>query len=230
MPARKLAWGLFAAASWLLAAGTTGRVGILFATAFSGTRAPWSAANVLLSLTYTVPVLAIVALHELGHFVACREVGVRTRFPIAVPLPLGLVQWLHLPVIGAIGLAGAVLPLRDRFANKEDVWRATLRGVLYGLAATAVCTALGLAFSTWTTLPSRPMRPWLPGLLQAIPMPNRWHPLLSAAWVGWALTAASLIPIPPLDGGRLLFALPSVWRTRTREVCVLLLVGVLCLA
>lgn len=208
---------------------TVGRVGVLYAATFSmaqGVAVPaWSMGNLLMSLWYTVPVLAILLLHEYGHVLAARRHHVRVYGPYLIPLPLGLPIPLSIP----FGTAGALVKLRDKPASELAEWDIASTGLLAGAVASTLCIAIGGFWSVPARSPGAPL--WMPSIMEWTFGPGvAWHPLTAAGWVGWILTAISLIPIRPLDGGVLLSTLPAAWKERRWSVACVAAVVIACLA
>lgn len=209
---------------WAAGILTIGRAGVLYAAMFTMGQGivpeAWGAANLQLSLWYTGGVLAILAAHEGGHWLACRLYGVQTSGPFLIPVPISwahLFAWLWLPAIGTIG---AFLRISGRPPSRAAQWDIAYLGLSAGFLVTLICAALGACWSVPYHSP-RPMgRFWTPHLLQWM-APNRvWHPVMSAAWVGWALTTTSLLPIPPMDGWRLFWNLDAAWHNKRRIAVV----------
>lgn len=215
--------------TWVLAIYTVGRVGVLYAASFTlgngGMPAAWSAANLRLSLAYTVPVLLIVLAHELGHLVACRRYGVQSSWPVVLPMPAGVVPW-HL---AAYGLVGAAVRVPGFAALPDDQrWDITASGLLAGAGAAAVFTVIGYLLSVPA---AGGISPWVPSLLiegLLIWQPVNWHPMLAAGAVGWILTAISLLPVPGFDGWRLIQVDVRTVTRRRRSAMCLLGVALLC--
>ncbi len=204
---------------WCLGALTAGRAGIVYAAMFTmaqGVRpVAWGYDNVVLSLWYTVPVLVIIGAHEMGHYLACKLYGVKTAGPFLLPLPISIANAMHWLWLPAIGLLGGVLWMRDKFPSRLAQWDITWSGLMAGFLATVVCTWLGAAWSVDVGTHHEMGRIWTPHVMQALTGPSvAWHPVMAAAWVGWGLTTVSLLPIPPADGGRLFWIVPSIWRQR----------------
>lgn len=206
-----LPWLLFVAALY-----TVGRVGILHAATFTMATGSipraWSLDNVLLSLYYTGGVFAILGAHEGGHWLAARRHGTPTRGPFLFPLPLQVNALVSLPFMW-FGIAGAWLRMPKLSALPARAkWDIAASGVIAGALVTLLCTLLGVAWSV--PHPQAGVRSWHPYLFDALTAGVIWHPLLWAAWLGWLLTAISLLPIPGLDGGRIVQSVRGVsgWR------------------
>jgi membrane-associated protease RseP (regulator of RpoE activity) len=103
-------------------------------------------------------------------------------------------------------------------------WDIAAAGILAGAVATVLVLFIGVAWSV--PHPDVEVRIWRPLLWQALTGGLIAHPLLWAAWLGWVLTGISLLPIPGLDGGRILQAtISGVGRTRSWLSAVWLLGG-----
>lgn len=223
---------LIAAIFWIVGVMTIGKAGVLYAAMFTmaqGVRpVAWSHDNLRLSLWYTGGVLAILAAHEGGHWWMCRKHGVRTSGPFLIPVPISwanLVSWLWLPAIGTLG---AFLRARQQGTSRVAQWEVALAGLAAGFAVTVCCTALGFAWSIELHRPAVMGRFWRPHVLDWLTDGKAWHPIMSAAWVGWGLTTTSLIPIVPFDGGRLFWNLPAVWTSHRKGIVLLGLICLLC--
>lgn len=208
---------------------TVARVGLLYAAAFAfaqGDRpSAFSPENIWLSLWYTVPVIGIVLLHEGGHVLAARRYGLRVWGPYLLPLPLGL----PIPLAAAFGTAGAVLRLRDKPPSDAAAWDIASAGLIAGAVASTLCVIIGGFWSVPERVPG--MAVWMPSVMKWLGVQGvAWHPLVSAGWVGWILTAINLIPIRPLDGWALLNTLPVAWRERRWSLAAVAAVVILCLA
>lgn len=148
-------------------------------------------------------VLACVLLHELGHALAARRLGVRVHDVVLLPIG-GAARLERLPGSGAQEAAVA------------------LAGPLVNLA---IAAALAPALWAW------PRHEWFPWMGN-----YDLGSLLASLSVFNALVFAfNLVPIFPLDGGRVLRAAISRWTTRLRatrlavvaaRVAALLLLGV----
>jgi len=161
----------------------------------------------LQGLWYSVPVLAILGVHEAGHYAACRAYGVAATPPIFLPAPLPLT-----------GTLGAFIRIRDVIPHRRALFDIGASGPLAGFAVAVPVLILGLALS-------RPGAPPAdldvivlghPVIQQAIawalwgPLPDGFalhlHPVARAAWFGLLATALNLFPLAQLDGGHVAYA------------------------
>lgn len=141
----------------------------------------------------------VVLLHEFGHVIACRAKG-GTADEILI-WPLG-------------GLATCNPPER----HDAHFWTA-VGGPLVNVVLIAVLTpTVGLLYGEWwgTAIPN-PLG--LSRMLQSEEISSWWEMLLVLGnFVSWALLLFNLIPMYPLDGGRILQAVLWKRKGRTRSL------------
>lgn len=117
---------------------------------------------------YAVGIVLMIAIHELGHVVFAKGVGMPVTAPVFIPF------------------VGAFISMKEA---PKDAWQeavVALGGPLFGLVAALV------AFG------------W--GVLQHSGL------LLAVAYFGFFITLFNMIPVSPLDGGRIVTALsPAIW-------------------
>ena len=168
-------------------------------------------------LLYSVCLMTILGLHEMGHYLQTRRYGVPASLPFFIPMP-----------IGPIGTLGAVIGMRPGVGDRKAIFDIGISGPLAGLVPTLVFCVLGLQQATHQAV-SEPYG--FPLLLQFLaghlvdPLPEGHtiivNPMLFAGWVGLLITSLNLIPIGQLDGGHILYAL---LRQRARGVASFLLI------
>lgn len=216
---------------WLCGAATIGRVGVLYASMFTMGRGvvpvAWGADNLRLSLWYTLPVLAILAVHEAGHGLLAWRYRVPVSGPYLLPWPMLLASWV--PFLPSLGTLGAAWRFQGTMPSKLAEWDIAFAGLASGAALTVACTVLG----SWWSEPmvGRPSmaRFWTPRIMRWLSRDHtNWHPLMMAARFGWCFTVTSLIPLRPADGGRLFGNVLEAWASRRGAVCALCLICVLC--
>jgi Zn-dependent protease len=158
-------------------------------------------------LTFTVPLMAILGVHELGHFFMAR------RRKVAASLPF------FIPSFPPLGTFGAFISLRDPIPNRKALLEIGVAGPLCGLALAIPLGILGLILTN-DAAKLAPQNvegnvlgvsfPLLYILLEQIfPIKGDYllHPTAFAAWVGILVTAINLLPVGQLDGGHIARAL-----------------------
>jgi membrane-associated protease RseP (regulator of RpoE activity) len=172
-----------------------------------------------LGLQFSVPLLVILGVHELGHMVACRYYGLPATYPYFIPAPLG------------IGTFGALIRIRAPITEKKILFDVGAAGPLAGFAAALPFLFWGVASSSVTTLrPSGtylefgepPLFRWVEHLL--LPATRSGGdailaPFGFAAWFGLFVTALNLLPLAQLDGGHILYAVAG---RRQRPIALVL--------
>lgn len=158
-------------------------------------------------LTFTIPLMAILGVHELGHFFMAR------RRKVAASLPF------FIPSFPPLGTFGAFISLRDPMPNRKALLEIGVAGPLCGLALAIPLGILGLILTNdgarlapqnvggnvvGVSFPL--LYSWLE-LLIPIKGDYLLHPTAFAAWVGILVTALNLLPVGQLDGGHIARAL-----------------------
>jgi membrane-associated protease RseP (regulator of RpoE activity) len=156
---------------------------------------------------FVAAVLGVLAVHELGHYVASRYHGVDASLPYFIPFPT------------LIGTMGAVIRMKGRIPDRKALFDIGAAGPLAGLVATVVVSAIGLQLDPLATQQATPTDPGaafvefhFPLLLQGIAAvtgttaklaPGQYHPVVFGGWVGMFITFLNLIPVGQLDGGHI---------------------------
>jgi hypothetical protein len=166
-------------------------------------------------LTFALPILGILGLHELAHFFTARAHHVEASLPFFIPVPPPLL----------FGTFGAFISLREPIPDRKALLDIGASGPLVGFAAAIPVTILGLYLSAHA--PVVPLTNcgvtllgvnymslvyglslfWLV-LQQFIPISYvNLSPVALAGWVGLLVTAINLLPAGQLDGGHVFRAL-----------------------
>jgi membrane-associated protease RseP (regulator of RpoE activity) len=164
-------------------------------------------------LPFSLTLLAILGVHEMGHYVAARLHGIKVTLPFFIPLPLP----------GSLGTMGAVIFIRSPLMNRRALFDVGIAGPLAGLVLAIPLFLIGLHVEPAVGLPQTwiqagIMRVANPPLLETLaPLAvdvsdlDRFvfyrHPMALAAWFGVMLTALNLLPLGQFDGGHVAYAL-----------------------
>jgi membrane-associated protease RseP (regulator of RpoE activity) len=156
-------------------------------------------------LTFSGALLAILASHELGHYIACRRYGVDATLPFFIPAP---------PLFLA-GTFGAFIKIKSPIPSRRALFDIGLAGPLAGFVVAVPISILGIL--RMQPAPSnggygivfhdpilfRLLAKLLDAPLDAYSLPN---PYYMAAWIGLLVTSLNLMPVGQLDGGHGTFA------------------------
>lgn len=176
------------------------------------------------TIFFTVPLLAILGFHEMGHYVVARHYRMQASLPF------------FLPSIPPLGTFGAFISMRDPLPSRRALLDVGASGPLVGFAIAIPVTILGLFL---TAADPRPLLPIGGELL--VPQPSLFygflryffpipegiaiHPLAFAGWVGLFVTAINLLPAGQLDGGHIARALLGERQGMVSWAALLLLLG-----
>lgn len=173
---------------------------------FDALRASPSAARFLAGLPFAFTLMAILGVHELGHYVTARYYRAAVSLPYFIPAPLGF------------GTLGAIILMRSPARDRDSLFDIAAAGPLAGLAVAFPAIVLGLAWSSvvpvppggYTTFGDSALT-WTLAYLRFGAIPPGYmlftHPMADAAWAGFLVTALNLFPVGQLDGGRIAYAL-----------------------
>jgi membrane-associated protease RseP (regulator of RpoE activity) len=182
-------------------------------------------------LQFTVAMISILFVHEMGHFIAGRRRQIITSWPYFIPAP------------NIIGTFGAIIKSKSPFWNRRDLievgaagpiagWIVALGWLIYGLSHSSIVTP-EIAANTGEmvfSLQGKSILMRLATLALIGPVPEGQFYFLSeaafAGWVGLLVTAINLLPIGQLDGGHILYGL---FRTKQRYLAMVAMVALLAL-
>jgi membrane-associated protease RseP (regulator of RpoE activity) len=163
----------------------------------------------LLAVAYTMSLMGILGIHELGHIIALRHYNIKASWPYFIP-----------GVPGFIPTFGALITQQSNMPTKNIMFDVGIAGPIAGLIITVIVSIYGSSISTlipleeYTRLSEENMLfSFNTGLLMlaTLHMTGKvventvlvMSPLLFAAWIGFALTSMNLVPAWQLDGGHL---------------------------
>ncbi len=190
-------------------------------------------ATILSGWSFAVPLLAILLVHEMGHYVAARRYAIDVSPPYFLPIP---------PTLSPIGSLGAFLRLRSPVLDRRQLLDVGAAGPLAGFAVVLLVLAWG--YATSDRLPDG----FLPGtyvefaglrfqlgdsLLTLgyrrlfLPEATAVHLSLTgfAGWAGALITGLNLLPLSQLDGGHVAYGLVGKWQKPLGLVALLGLIG-----
>jgi Zn-dependent protease len=182
-----------------------------------------SLAAVAHGLWFSVPLLGVLAAHELGHYLYARRHGMDASLPYFIPAPY---------LVSLIGTFGAFIRLRSPLLTRGSLLEMAAAGPVASFVLSIPVLALGLAMSPAVALP--PQLSEASGLflgiggapqfafgeslvvaairrVSAADGPLMMHPMAVAGWVGFFFTALNLFPVSQLDGGHVVYALSARW-------------------
>jgi membrane-associated protease RseP (regulator of RpoE activity) len=157
---------------------------------------------------FAAALLAILLVHEGGHYVAARLHHVPTSLPYFLPLP----------VLNPFGTLGAIIIMPERIRSRRALMDIGAAGPLAGMAVAVPLMVVGLHLSKLgpriTVDYIQEGQSLLYWALKAAVFghirPDQdvmLHPVALAAWAGFLVTFLNLLPLSQLDGGHVAYAL-----------------------
>ncbi len=158
-------------------------------------------------LPYALGLMAILGIHELGHYFTARKHSMRVTPPYFIPVPFSL------------GTFGAFIQMRSPAENRRALFDLAIAGPLAGLVVAIPALLIGLRSSIVLTPAAASPAEHMIGvsagssvlfaLLSKIALGSavaeghvlQLSPLAFAGWLGLLITALNLLPIGQLDGG-----------------------------
>lgn len=170
-------------------------------------------------LPYALALLAILGIHEMGHYLVARRRGVAVSLPYFLPVP----TWL--------GTFGAFIRMGGQVRDRGAYFDVAVAGPLAGLVAAVIALLIGLPGGPAT--PAHGMAPTTSLLMAGIYRiaagvppegPVQLGAVAFAGWLGLIVTALNLVPVGQLDGGHIAYA---VFGRRGANVLGKVIVGLL---
>jgi len=195
--------------------GTTAFAGSLIWLTFRGEPALTAGDFLYGELYFGAPVMLILGLHELAHYVVARRRNLDASLPYFMPVPPPFI----------LGTLGAFISIREPFPDRKALFDVGAAGPLAGFAASIPIAALGLYLSIHapvvpvtycgvsvlgTNYAQLLIGTGLFWTVFSLFLPTSFvslHPLALAGWVGILVTAINLLPAGQLDGGHVFRAL-----------------------
>jgi len=164
-------------------------------------------------LPYALGLLAILLVHELGHYFMARHHRIRVTLPYFIPVPF------------ALGTFGAFIEMRSAAENRRALFDVAVAGPLAGLVIAIPALLIGLRSSVivavaepvagmmhgGTSIGSSVLLAFLAKLSLGTELLEghvlQLSPLAFAGWLGLMVTALNLLPIGQLDGGHIAHAM-----------------------
>lgn len=162
-------------------------------------------------LPYSLTLIAILGIHELGHYFAACYYRIRATLPYFIPFPFFL------------GTLGAFVQRRAPIPNRQALFDVAIAGPIAGFLVTIPTLLWGLSHSQVVTISETNLLnfealdlrfSFLLSLLGKIALGERLapgigldlHPVAIAGYIGLLITALNLMPLGQLDGGHIVHA------------------------
>lgn len=165
---------------------------------------------------FALPLLGILLVHELGHYLTARRYAIDVSPPYFLPVP---------PTLSPIGGLGAFIRLRSPVYDRRQLLDVGAAGPLAGFVVAVAVLLWGYQLSHRLAIPmadapslvrlagqpimigesliTRALRDWvIPGNGPVVLSPEAF-----AGWVGMFITGLNLLPLSQLDGGHVLYGL-----------------------
>lgn len=169
----------------------------------------------LIAAVYTMSLMGILGVHEMGHMIANRHHGIKTSWPHFIPFIPGL----FIPTLGA------VIVSRANMTNRNVLFDVGISGPIAGLIVTIIVSIYGSYTSVLLTpeeasglVEESQLAEFDFGISMLMMATNYiagngdangddmvlvMSPVFFAAWVGFFVTFLNLMPAAQLDGGHI---------------------------
>ena len=173
-----------------------------------------TAGDLALGLSFSVSIMLILLVHELGHYFAARRHGMDVTLPFFIPLPPPFI----------FGTGGALIKMRSPLFSRRMLLDVGAAGPIAGFVVSVPVLIWGLMSSQWVPQPppyfitgESLLFSWLVDLIVG-PAPQgaflHMSSVAFAGWIGFFVTAMNMMPIGQLDGGHIAYALFGRWHVR----------------
>ena len=171
-----------------------------------------------MAIIYTLSLLGVLGVHELGHLIAARYHRLKTTWPYFIP---GIPNIPGLPIIAMTPTFGAFIQSRGLTVNRKILFDVAIAGPVAGLVI-AIIVALYGAY-TMPIIDTQTVNQYVEdgGDFIGLPFGNPllfkgalavfdkndqffvYTPVLWASWIGFLITFLNLLPAWQLDGGHM---------------------------
>lgn len=163
------------------------------------------------ALLFALPLMSILFIHEMGHYLISKKHKIATSFPFFIPIPPILPNF-------NIGTFGAIISSKEPMPDKKALFDVGFSGPLAGFLVAIPVTIIGVVFadiipvetiqnapSGTTIFGSSLLIDILVKFIHNLPATETidMNPVLFAGWVGLLVTSINLLPAGQLDGGHI---------------------------
>lgn len=167
---------------------------------------------VTLAAVYTMSLMGILGIHELGHMIAAKHYGLRISRPYFIPT---------FPGLGFVPpTLGAMIRMKSNMPSRNAMFDVGISGPIAGLAVAIIVSMYGASISVLIPVEeaeqligNNQLFELNPSLLMMATMQITgalsddmvlvMSPVMFAAWLGFLLTFLNLLPASQLDGGHI---------------------------
>jgi len=142
---------------------------------------------------FSLPLMSILGIHELGHYFASKRHKVKTTLPYFIPFPPNP----FLP----LGTMGAVISTKEPIPDRKALLDIGVAGPICGFIVAVPVLIIGLMMSNVEPPLITILIKLMFNLQQDYTV--KLHPTAFAGWVGLLVTAINLLPVGQLDGGHI---------------------------
>jgi Zn-dependent protease len=186
-----------------------------------------------IAILYTISLIGILGIHELGHMIASKWHKLKTSWPYFIP---------GIPVFG-IPTFGALISARSFMTNRDTLFDVGISGPIAGLIIAIIVSTYGAYISPMVPVEQAQSLFSKSDMIQVHPsiimsgtialagktvegMELIMSPVLYAAWLGFLITFLNLLPAWQLDGGHIARAtLGRKWHKITTYIGIAVLFG-----
>ncbi len=187
---------------------TTLIAGMWWWSSYTGTDPFFSVYNLTNgAIFFTVPLMTILGIHEMGHYFMARYHGIHASLPFFMPFA---------PPLGTIG---AFISIRDPIPDRKSLLDLGVSGPICGFIVAIPVAILGIYLGG---VMDQSLPVGMEGTVWIINYPlifralayilpfddgSTMHPTAFAGWVGFLVTGLNLLPAGQLDGGHVVRSL-----------------------
>lgn len=160
------------------------------------------------TLYFSFPLLSILFVHEMGHYIISKKHGIHTSLPFFIPVP---------PILPGfnIGTFGALISSSDPMPNRKALFDIGISGPIAGFIVAIPVTIIGLLTSEVIAMdaiiPGEPILGtsilfyFLSDIFVSVPQGYALdlNAIAFAGWIGLLITSINLLPAGQLDGGHI---------------------------
>jgi membrane-associated protease RseP (regulator of RpoE activity) len=162
--------------------------------------------RLLEGIPFTITLMIILLIHEMGHFLAGYKRGVIMSYPFFIPAP------------NIFGTFGAVIRTRTPIRSRSDLIAIGASGPLAGALPAFIAIIIGYTHSEFVIQSAQPLFTIGNSLLTIVareiiigPVPQGmsidFSPMAVAGQAGLLVTMINLLPLGQLDGGHIIYGL-----------------------